>query len=222
MEDMVVPLSEQFISESLQQDGYDTAYIGKWHLGEKEGYRPQQRGFDRFLGFLSGASLYLPYSDPRLVFANVPGEPTDDFLRFNLGYFVEDNDRRRFAPNSYITDYLADQASTAIRSQSEQPAPAAHGQSSSKPFFLTVGFNAPHNPYQALKEDYDHPEMQAIGDHRQRVYAAMIRALDRGVGTILKAVKDTGKIDNTIIIFTSDNGGATYTGSSSSIIHCLL
>jgi len=97
-----------------------------------------------------------------------------------------------------MTDYLADEGATAIAANRNRP------------FFLYMAFNAPHTPLQALKSDYD--ALPGIKDHRLRVYAAMIRALDRGVGKILKSVKDQGLDDNTIIIFTSDNGGANYIG----------
>jgi arylsulfatase A-like enzyme len=75
---------------------------------------------------------------------------------------------------------------------------------------MYLAFNAPHTPLQALKSDYD--ALPGIKDHRLRVYAAMIRALDRGVGKVLDSVKANGIDNNTLIIFTSDNGGANYIG----------
>ena len=205
MGDMVVPLTESFISDKLKTVGYDTAYVGKWHLGEATGYRPQERGFDQFLGMLQGASLFMPVDGENLVNAEIKGEPTDDFIRYNGIFAVDDHDGNKFEPDEYLTDYLAREASNAIFAQSKTNKDTA-------PFFLTVSFNAPHTPFQALRSDYEDPEISKIEDHKQRVYAAMIKSLDRGVGRILQAVKDTGKEDNTIIIFTSDNGGATYTG----------
>lgn len=80
------------------------------------------------------------------------------------------------------------------------------------PWYINLAYNAPHNPFQALKTDYDAPELAHIPAGIHRVYAAMIRALDRGVGRVLQALRDTDQYDNTLIIFTSDNGGADYTG----------
>lgn len=78
------------------------------------------------------------------------------------------------------------------------------------PFFITLAYNAPHSPLQALKSDYEDPEVAAIPSHTRRVYAAMIKALDRGVGKVLDALQECGQWENTIVIFTSDNGGASY------------
>ena len=75
---------------------------------------------------------------------------------------------------------------------------------------MYLAFNAPHTPLQALKSDYD--ALAAIKDHRLRVYAGMIRALDRNVGLVLDALKAQGLDENTLVIFTSDNGGANYIG----------
>jgi arylsulfatase A-like enzyme len=81
---------------------------------------------------------------------------------------------------------------------------------SNRPFFLYLAYNAPHTPYQATKADYD--ALGAIKDHRLRVYGGIVRALDRGVGKVLAALKAQGLDDNTIVIFTNDNGGAWYAG----------
>jgi arylsulfatase A-like enzyme len=75
---------------------------------------------------------------------------------------------------------------------------------------MYLAFNAPHTPLQALKSDYD--ALDGISDHTLRVYAAMIRALDRNVGRVLDALEENGIDDNTLVIFTSDNGGANYVG----------
>ncbi len=75
---------------------------------------------------------------------------------------------------------------------------------------MYLSFNAPHTPLQALKSDYD--ALADIKDHRLRVYGAMIRALDRNVGLVLDALKAQGLEENTLVIFTTDNGGANYIG----------
>jgi arylsulfatase A-like enzyme len=97
-----------------------------------------------------------------------------------------------------MTDYLTDQALAGIRANRNRP------------FFMYLAYNAPHTPLQALKADYD--ALPQIKDHRLRVYAAMIRALDRGVGKVMAELKAQGLDDNTLVIFSSDNGGAHYIG----------
>lgn len=74
-----------------------------------------------------------------------------------------------------------------------------------RPFFLYLAYWAPHTPLQALRKDYD--ALGHIADHTERVYAAMIRGLDREVGRVLGALEAEGLADNTVVIFTSDNGG---------------
>lgn len=86
------------------------------------------------------------------------------------------------------------------------------GADHSTPFFMELAFNAPHNPLAALQSDYNNPLISHIKSHRARVYAAMILALDRGVETVLSAIDAIGETNNTIVIFTSDNGGADYVG----------
>ena len=192
--EMQVPKSEVMITELLKTKGYHTLGVGKWHLGDSPTSRPEARGFDEYLGFNAGAALYLPANDANAV--NAPNEHyrPDKFLWANLAYAVRFNGQKRFAPSKYVTDYFAEEAANAIAANK------------GRPFFLYVGFSAPHLPLQALKSDYD--SLAAISDHRLRVYGAMIKALDRGVGTVLEALRANGLEENTIVIFTSDNGGA--------------
>jgi arylsulfatase A-like enzyme len=98
----------------------------------------------------------------------------------------------------YETDYLGDEAVKAIHANRNRP------------WFMYLTFNAIHTPFQALKSDYD--ALPQIKDHRLRVYAAMLRALDRNVGKVMDELKRDGLDDNTLVIFTSDNGGAQYIG----------
>ena len=97
-----------------------------------------------------------------------------------------------------MTDYLGDEAVKAIHANRNRP------------WFMYLTFNAVHTPMQALKSDYN--ALPMIKDHRLRVYAAMLRALDRNVGKVLAQLKQDGIDDNTLVIFTSDNGGAYYIG----------
>lgn len=199
MAEMTVPTSETTLPEMLKAKGYRTLMLGKWHLGETAATRPEARGFDEFLGFLGGAALFGETSDPNIVEARQDFDPIDKFLWANLPFAVVNNNKPgRFKPSKYMTDYLSEEAAKAIEANKHRP------------FFMYVAYNAPHTPLQALKSDYD--ALSGIENHRLRVYAAMIRSLDRGVGHVVQAVKDAGLEDNTLIIFTSDNGGANYIG----------
>jgi len=198
MADMVVPSSEITIADLLRAQGHRTIMLGKWHLGETPTAVPQARGFDETLVFLPGASLFLPTGDPRGVESRQDFDPIDRFLWANLPFAVSHDGGRRFEPSTYMTDYLGDEAARAIAANRNRP------------FFLYLAFNAPHTPLQALRSDYD--ALSGIADHRLRVYGAMIRSLDRAVGTVLAALRENGLEDDTLVFFTSDNGGAHYVG----------
>jgi arylsulfatase A-like enzyme len=193
-----VPPAETFIAQVLKAGGYHTLHFGKWHLGAAPGARPEDKGFDESLGFIPGASMYLPESDPGVENSKQPWDPIDRFLWPNLPWAVQFNGSPMFAPRGYMTDYLTDEAVTAIHANRNRP------------FFLYFAPNAIHTPLQARKADYD--ALPQIRDHRLRVYGAMMRDLDRNVGRILQALKAEGLDQNTLVIFTSDNGGAGYIG----------
>lgn len=196
MADMGMPASEVTIAEILEARGYHTVHLGKWHLGEAKGMRPEDQGFEETLGFMPGASKYEP--DTAGPDARLPGDPLDRFLWLALSDGVQFNGGPPFHAATYMTDYLSDEAAAAIEANRNRP------------FFIYLAYNAPHTPYQATKADYD--ALGAIKDHRLRVYGAIIRALDRGVGKVMAALKAQGVAQNTIVIFTNDNGGAWYAG----------
>jgi arylsulfatase A-like enzyme len=193
-----VPASEITIAEQLRSRGYHTIHLGKWHLGEDTGMRPEAQGFDESLGFMIGGMKFLPEKDPNVVNSKQDFDPIDRYLWANLPFAVQFNGGPRFAPDRYMTDYLTEAAIAGIRANRNRP------------FFLYLAYNAPHTPLQALRADYD--ALPQIKDHRLRVYAAMIRALDRGVGRVMAELKRQGIDDNTLVVFSSDNGGANYIG----------
>jgi arylsulfatase A-like enzyme len=193
-----MPASEITIAEQLQTRGYHTIHLGKWHLGEAAGMRPEAQGFDESLGFMIGGMKFLPQDDPQAVNSKQDFDPIDKYLWANLPFAVQFNGGAAFAPDRYMTDYLTEQALAGIRANRNRP------------FFMYLAYNAPHTPLQALKSDFD--ALANIKDHRLRVYAAMVRAVDRGVGRVMAELKTQGLDDNTIVIFSSDNGGANYIG----------
>ncbi len=193
-----IPTSEITIAALLKKQGYHTLHFGKWHLGAVDGARPEEMGFDESLGFTPGASMYLPKNDPDSENSNQDFDPIDLFLWAALPFGVQYNGSPWFAPATYMTDYLTNEAITAIHANRNRP------------FFLYFAPNAPHTPFQACKEDF--AALASITDHRLRVYGAMIRNLDANVGRLTAALKSEGLADKTLVIFTSDNGGAHYIG----------
>ena len=193
-----LPASEVTIAETLKAAGYYTAHIGKWHLGRANGMAPHEQGFDDSLLMQSG--LYLPEDDPNVVNAKLSFDPIDRFLWAGMGFSGSYNsgDADTFKPGGYLTDYWTDESIKVIKANKNRP------------FFLYLAHWGPHTPLQATREDYE-----ALGDiepHRKRVYAGMIRAVDRSVTRILDTLEAEGIADNTVVVFTSDNGGAGYIG----------
>ena len=191
-----MPATEITIGEVLQQQGYYTAHIGKWHLGSNGDMRPEQQGFDDSL-YMKGI-FYLPPDHPDVVNAKIPGDSIDSMVWAVGSYEVQWNGGPPFEPKGYLTDYFTDAAVDVIEANRHRP------------FFLYLAHWGPHNPVQASREDYD--ALSHIKDHRLRTYAAMLRALDRSVEKIEASLQQNGLSDNTLIIFTSDNGGAGYLG----------
>ncbi|MEO1043581.1 MAG: sulfatase [Pseudomonadota bacterium] len=191
-----LPGAEVTIAELLQSQGYYTAHVGKWHLGRGDEFGPNAQGFDDSL--LLHSALYYPIGDPRSVEARLDFDSIDRFLWAAMQFGTSFNGGEPFEPSTYLTDYLTDEALHVIE------------ENKNRPFFLYLAHWAPHTPLQATTEDYE-----AVGDiepHRLRTYAAMIRALDRNVGKVLDTLDEEGLTDNTIVIFSSDNGGAGYIG----------
>jgi arylsulfatase A-like enzyme len=195
-EQLGMPASEKTIAELLKDRGYHNIHIGKWHLGSTAEMRPNNQGFDETLFMESG--LYLPEKDPRVVNSKQDFDPIDRFLWPNMRFGVSYNSGKWFEPKRYLTDYFTDEAVNAI------------GKNKNRPFFMYLAHWGVHTPLQASKEDYD--ALPQIKDHRRRVYGAMIRSVDRSVGRVLQALKENGLDQNTLIIFSSDNGAPGYIG----------
>ena len=197
-----LPPEEVTVAEVLGEAGYHNVHIGKWHLGREEKFRAVSQGFDESLLMTSG--LFLPEDDPNVVNAKLPFDPIDRFL-WAILQFSADYDRAGedvtddfFKPETYLTDYYTDEALKVIEANKNRP------------FFLYLAHWGVHTPLQASREDYD-----AVGPmepHRKQVYAGMIRSIDRSVGRVLDKLEEEGVADNTIVVFSSDNGGAGYIG----------
>lgn len=194
--DMGLPTDEVTLAEMLSGAGYHTVHIGKWHLGNTNGSDALSQGFDESLE-LAGL-LYAPAGSPEIVEARQDFDPIDQVYWAIGRAAVTHNNSARFEPDGYVTDYFTREAVEVIETNRNRP------------FFLYLAHWAPHSPLQASRADYE--ALAHIQDHPLRVYAAMIRALDRGIGEVLDAVDANGIAGNTIIVFTSDNGGAHYIG----------
>ena len=195
-EDLGMPSGEVTLAELLQGRGYHSVHIGKWHLGRTNGMAPQDQGFHESLLMASG--LYGRKDDPGIVQARQDFDPIDLFLWRALKFAAQHNGGPLFEPPRYLTDYYTDEAVRVIDANRNRP------------FFLYLAHFAPHTPLQATRADYD--ALPQVEPHRERVYAAMVRALDRSVGRVLDALRRNGLEDNTLVMFTSDNGGAGYIG----------
>jgi uncharacterized sulfatase len=145
-----------------------------------------------------GSGLYGRLDDDDIIQARQEFDPIDRFLWRVLDFAASYNGGPWFEPPKYLTDYYTDEAVKVIEANKDRP------------FFLYLAHWAPHTPLQASREDFE--ALSHIELHRERVYAAMIRSLDRGVGQVMEALKANGLDENTLVIFTSDNGGAGYIG----------
>jgi len=163
----------------LNELDYNTALIGKWHLGLNSPNTPNERGFDFFHGWL--------------------GDMMDDYwkhLRHGINYMrINEN---IIEPVGHATDLFSDWSVDYIKSQ----------QKNDKPFFLYLAYNAPHFPVQPPKEYLDKVINREKGiDITRANLVAFIEHMDNGIGKVIKSLKETKQYNNTIIIFTSDNGG---------------
>jgi arylsulfatase A-like enzyme len=174
------------IASLLKKSGYETALIGKWHLGFRPEWGPNAHGFDDFFGVLSGAVDYHLHKTGQ-------GQPD---LFENLTPVQR---------NGYLTDLLTDRAVNYI----SRPRTA--------PFYLSLHYTAPHWPWQDRKggervifTDKTIEPVTMGGGGSLRLYAEMMRSLDDGIGRVMKALKTKGLDRNTLVIFTSDNGGERF------------
>jgi len=193
-----LPLSEQTIAEALKTADYKTMAIGKWHLGAHESQRPLNRGFDEFFGFLSGGHKYFPEEYNR----NDISEVTSQFDAYNTKLL---KNNQRVEETEYLTDAFSREAVRFIKDNNQQP------------FLLYLAYNAPHSPLQATEKYLS--RYQHIEDEKRKTYAAMVSAVDDGVGEILKTLRGLNIEEETLIVFLSDNGGDERKGSNNGILN---
>lgn len=192
-----LPPSEITISEMLKQSGYATAWIGKWHLGYHEPLLPGNFGFDYQYGCYEAYTLYDDPKDKSTVNARI-NEFTDKHIwkGGRKGACAIRKNGTLVNETEYITYAFGREAKEFI------------SKNKNNPFFLYLPVTAPHTPYQAPKEIYD--SLSFITEHNKRVYYSMIIALDNMVGDLISFIKNENLLENTVIIFTSDNGAPLY------------
>jgi arylsulfatase A-like enzyme len=173
------------VADALRDGGYNTALVGKWHLGLESPNTPNERGFDHFHGFL--------------------GDMMDDYYnhrRHDINYMRLNGDE--IDPEGHATDLFSEWASEYIRAQADE----------SDPFFLYLAYNAPHTPVQP-PEDWTRRVLDredGIDEDRAKL-VALIEHMDDGIGRVLEALDGSGQADHTLIVFTSDNGGFVRVGA---------
>lgn len=193
-----IPVEETLISTVLQNAGYFTGAIGKWHLGIQPQHHPNRRGFTDFYGFLGGGHMYFPEKYGPIYERQMRSGKTN----FNDYIAPLQRNGKQVEETEYMTDGLSREAVRFVNDASQKD----------EPFFLYLAYNAPHTPLEAKGEDL--AKFGNIKDKKRRTYAAMVYAVDRGVGKVVDALKATDELANTLIIFLSDNGGKIGAGSN--------
>jgi arylsulfatase A-like enzyme len=181
-----LPPEHPTLPSLLKKAGYATTLIGKWHLGALPAFSPQKSGYDHFYGYRGGTLDYYLHTGRT-------GAPD---------FWDED---RPIVQDGYSTDLFADRAVTAIGNY------ARAGQ----PFLLSLHFNAPHWPWEAPGDQAEAERLRGRDPidwdgGSQDTYRRMILSLDSQIGRVLQALEDAGIAQDTIVIFTSDNGGERY------------
>ena len=170
------------LPQLLKNNGYTTGLVGKWHLGYELDQSPNAHGFDYFFGFKSG---YVDY------YQHTNGGGADDLWE----------NEREVEVDGYLTDLITERSVDFIR------------QNADRPFFLSVQFNAAHWPYQppdlpsVSRGNAAHLQPHTEDTSTREDYVAMLERADRGIGEIVQALSDAGLSENTLVIFTNDNGG---------------
>ncbi|MEM1107624.1 MAG: sulfatase-like hydrolase/transferase [Planctomycetota bacterium] len=188
-----LPQTETTFATRLQKVGYRTGLIGKWHLGIAAHTHPNRRGFDYFFGFLGGGHDFFPEDVTEMHTLLKPDGTPNVYAGNGYQKALHRNDQVA-GFDEYLTTALSRDA-------------AAFVTDGDKPFCLFLSYNAPHTPLQAPQELID--KYQHIENPKRRVYAAMIDSMDSGIGIVVDALEASGKLDNTLIFFLSDNGGVT-------------
>ena len=188
-----LPLTETTLADALGEVGYESGIIGEWHLGNNSSMHPLKRGFHEFFGFLGAGLRYLPEELTIDNSRKVKNE--DDSWRLWI--------LRNYQPvktTNYLTDELSDEAVRFI---------ARH---KGKPFFLLLAYNAPHSPLETTEKYLS--RFPKILSPNRRTYAAMMSAVDDGVGRVLTELRKNALVNQTMVAYLSISSGALDANSS--------
>ncbi len=176
-----MPPEHPTLPSLLRDAGYDTALVGKWHLGKPPTYGPQKSGYEYFWGMLHGSADYFRHTGPSTIYEN----------------------NNEVAVQGYKTTLFGDRAVEFVNGAKER----------TKPFFLSLHFNAPHWPWEGPGDEAESRRIKTLRHYdggSLKVYKSMVEAMDLNVGRVLQALDAQGLAENTIVIFTSDNGGERF------------
>jgi arylsulfatase A-like enzyme len=181
-----LPPEHPTLPSLLRKAGYGTSLIGKWHLGALPKFGPLKSGYDHFFGFRGGAVDYYSHIDTRQKHDLWDGDVEVD----KVGYF---------------TELLGGRALDAVNSYAK----------SGQPFLISLHFNAPHWPWEGPGDEAESKRvagtsLRDFDGGTQKTYQRMIEAMDAQIGRVLEALDANGLTENTIVIFTSDNGGERF------------
>ena len=182
-----LPPSHPTLPSLLKKVGYGTTLLGKWHLGRLPTYGPLQSGYDHFWGFRGGSLDYFTHK------YGIASTDTEDLW----------DDDAKVHQAGYLTDLLGDRAVKVIGDYAK----------SKQPFFLSLHFNAPHWPWEGPEDEAESRRLTSAFDFdggSLKTYGRMVTQLDLQVGRVLKALGTNGIAKDTIVIFTSDNGGERF------------
>ncbi|XP_064163851.1 arylsulfatase B [Anguilla rostrata] len=189
-----VPLQEKLLPQLMREAGYATHMVGKWHLGMyKKDCFPTRRGFDSYFGYLTGSEDYFSHHRCYVV-------PPQNLTRCALD--LRDGEEVATGYSGHYSTHLFTERVTSIIVKHDQQ----------KPLFLYVALQSVHAPLQ-VPESYVAP-YGFIRDPHRREYAGMVSAMDEAVGNITQALRDRGLWDNTVLVFSTDNGGQTLAGGN--------
>ena len=183
-----LPPSHPTLPSLLKDAGYRTALIGKWHLGYPPAFGPLKSGYEEFFGPMSGGVDY---------FTHASNNGTHDL------YAGEEEKQEE----GYLTDLLSQRAVDYVKRM-------APGAAQGAPFFLSLHYTAPHWPWETREDHALAAEVKSNLFHLHggniETYRRMIHHMDEGIGWVVEALRETGQLDNTLIVFTSDNGGERF------------
>jgi arylsulfatase A-like enzyme len=196
-----LPPAHPTIASLLKQSGYETALIGKWHLGYLPNFGPIQSGFEEFFGIMSGAVDFFTHKDMEGDADLFEGKVSVE----RIGYITEMLTQR-------AVEYLARRAVKNVGPRNR----TGHetGKRTGRPFYLSLHYTAPHWPWEGPGDRKPEPELRGPEAFRSggslKTYASMMKSLDDGIGEVLRAVAQADLERHTLVIFTSDNGGERF------------